>query len=88
MRKNTRLSPPAQLQCSRSGVEVPGNKATRQYFYLLQPAHLEESPFLAVGFIAGSDLGRSFGVHLCCHGVLVYIFVGMEFWCTSLLPWY
>ena len=27
MRKNTRLSPPAQLQCSHSGAEEPGNEA-------------------------------------------------------------
>ena len=27
VRKNTRLSPPAQLQCLRSGAEKPGNKA-------------------------------------------------------------
>ena len=27
VRKNTRLSPPAQLQCSRSRAEEPGNEA-------------------------------------------------------------
>ena len=28
MRKNTRLSTPAQLQCSRAGAYEPGNEAT------------------------------------------------------------
>ena len=38
VRKNTRLSTPAQLQCSRSGAWEPGNEATTiSYLYLPRP---------------------------------------------------
>ena len=31
VRKHTRLSPPAQLQCLHSGAEEPGNEASPQF---------------------------------------------------------
>ena len=41
MRKNTRLSIPAQLQCLHSEVGEPGNEATTNVVKLVNMGHLE-----------------------------------------------